>query len=377
MQKAISFIIIGLLVHSKTFAQTVRELVSLVRESQKSIRTISYKMTRNDTLVTGDIRTISGDVKMQVDTSETVFGFDFWAKEDGVNSQMIFNGNMAYETDDENKVYDITTSPAKMEDLLYHAGGRIVVPDLVKLDTSGARGFRISKDERFYFLTIYYPDLTAYDVINRYKKITIDKAQMLPVAVTQHQETLGKVQNLAWNVQHMRINEAAFRYDFASPDILKTYSQKVRAVSSGHPLMTLKGKPAPQFHLKSFDGKIISSQDLDGKVVLLDFWEVWCGPCIESMPKVQQLYARFKDKGFMVYGVTNDLKQLESSKKYALRKPEIQFPMLIGNAGVKDDYRIDAVPQYVLIDRHGKITFLSLGYSGDIESAIVSALNGK
>jgi peroxiredoxin len=198
---------------------------------------------------------------------------------------------------------------------------------------------------------------------------------MLPVAVKQHQETLGKVQDLTWNIQDLLINVPSAEYPFANPDFLKTYTQKVRSVSLGHPAMNLRGKDAPQFMLKSFDGRVVSSSDFEGKVVLLDFWEVWCGPCVESMPKIQNLYEKFKSKGLLVYGIINDIKQLESSRKFVLRKPDIKFPMLVGNEDIKKSYFIDAVPQYVLIDRKGKISFLSLGYSGEIESEVTKALN--
>jgi peroxiredoxin len=375
MRKVLIFLLVTLFFNLKISAQTPAEIVSLIRKSQQLVETASYKMTRKDTLVTGDVRTITGQVKMRRDAEDSSFGFDFQAKEDGVDGQIVFNGNMGYETNDAQKVYDITTNPVKFKDLLYHAGGRIAVPDLMNLDTTGARAMEISSDQYFYYLTISYPDLNAYDVRMRYKKITIDKVKMLPVAVKQHQETLGKVQDLTWNIQDLLINVPSAEYPFANPDFLKTYTQKVRLVSPGHPAMNLRGKDAPQFMLKSFDGRVVSSSDFEGKVVLLDFWEVWCGPCVESMPKIQNLYEKFKSKGLLVYGIINDIKQLESSRKFVLRKPDIKFPMLVGNEDIKKSYFIDAVPQYVLIDRKGKISFLSLGYSGEIESEVTKALN--
>jgi hypothetical protein len=170
MRKVLTFLLVTIFLNLKISAQTPAEIVSLVRKSQQSIETASYRMTRQDTLVTGDVRTITGQVKMRRDAEDSSFGFDFQAKEDGVDWQIVFNGNMGYETTDAQKVYDITTNPVKFKDLLYHAGGRIVVPDLMNLDTTGARAMEIFSDQYFYYLTISYPDLNAYDVRMRYKK---------------------------------------------------------------------------------------------------------------------------------------------------------------------------------------------------------------
>jgi thiol-disulfide isomerase/thioredoxin len=377
MRKSLFFLFSFTLSVSYGLAQTATEIISAVMRSQQSLRTVFYKVIRHDTLVTGDIRTLTGQAKIRVDTSDPLFGFLFWAKEDGVNSQLVFNGNMSYQTDDTQKTYSISTGRSDMKEIIHHSGGRIVVPDLAKLDTTGAIGLTVTQDKGSYYLTVVYPDLTRYDVIKRFKMVTIDKSSLLPVAVRQHQETLDKVQDLSWNIDHMVLNDQDFYYDFSSPDFVKAYDLKVPVVTQSHPLMALKGRVAPLFALKSFGDSIISLREMAGKVVLLDFWEVWCGPCVESMPKVQHLYDRFKNEGFTIYGIVNDIKQLESSKKFVGRKPEIQFPMLVGNAGLKKDYNVDAVPQYVLIGRNGKIRWVGLGYSDAIGGEIEKALSER
>lgn len=374
MQKRVIFLLSILLSGTGLHAQSAAEIIAAVLKSQQSIRTVAYKTVRNDTLVTGHIRTITGLVKMRSESSDPIFGFQFWAKEDGGNSQLVFDGNMAYETDDLEKLYAINTNSNNMKEILHHPGGRVVVQDLIRLDTSEANGFRVSQDRHFFYLTISYPDLTRYDVFKRSKKVTIDKTNMLPVAVKKHQETLGKVQDLSWNIQELSVNQETSQYNFTAPDFTKTYRLKIQKIDDKHPIMTLKGKPAPVFALKSFDEQQVMSLQMSGKVVLLDFWEIWCGPCVESMPKVAQLYEKFKDKGLVVYGVINDTKQLESSKRFVTKHPEIGFPMLVGNGKLKKDYMINAVPEYVIIDKKGMVSFVSLGFSDQIEREIEKAL---
>ncbi|RYG51392.1 MAG: TlpA family protein disulfide reductase [Chitinophagaceae bacterium] len=75
----------------------------------------------------------------------------------------------------------------------------------------------------------------------------------------------------------------------------------------------------------------IKLSDYSGKVVLIDFWEVWCGPCMVSMPKVQHLYDQCKVKGLEVLAIINDTKQLEPSIRIVKNK-QYSYPMLLGNA---------------------------------------------
>jgi thiol-disulfide isomerase/thioredoxin len=153
---------------------------------------------------------------------------------------------------------------------------------------------------------------------------------MLPVAMRSHQETYGKVQDLYYLIKEIHVNDPSFHYDFLSPGFLATYQQRIPQTGSGMPSLVSKGKEAPGFILTGFDNKKVSLADLRGKLVLLDFWEVWCGPCVESMPKVQHLYDAYKDKGLLVFGVIHEAKELEPSK-LLVDKRGIRFPMLVGN----------------------------------------------
>lgn len=88
---------------------------------------------------------------------------------------------------------------------------------------------------------------------------------------------------------------------------------------------------------------------------------------------MQGLYDLYKRMGLQVYGIINDAKQLGPSK-LMVKNREFNFPMLMGNEQLKKDYRIEAIPQYVLINKQGKICFLSYGYSDEMESAVREAL---
>lgn len=351
---------------------SANEVIAAVKKAQASLKNIYYTAQRIDTLLTSDIRTFSGKVLIQVIPQDTIYGFHFYSKQNGDNSEQVYDGHIAYLTDQAKKQYQMYMTPSGFSDLMGAGGGRLLMPDLVKLDTSKASNITIKQDEKYYYLFIYRPDLRQYGIINRLKTVTIDKSNMLPVAVRDHQENYGKTQDLYYNITSLKINEPPY-YSFSSPPFLKEYSQFVPA-KTNDPMLSLVNKDAPAFTLTSFEGMAVMSEDFKSKTILLDFWEVWCGPCIESMPKVEKLYEKYKNKGFRIYGIVNDLKQLQSAKNL-VRSKGIQFPILSGNAKLKIDYKFDGgVPMYVLIDKTGKVSWVSRGYPGDMEKRIIRAL---
>jgi thiol-disulfide isomerase/thioredoxin len=373
--KKILIIGVCILVNSIAFGQTPKEIIARVYAAQQKLKTASYTLTRTDTLVTGDIRTMTGNAKVKKDLTDSLYGFQFWCKLDDNNVETIYNGHMAYEANNDNKTYTLKTKGGSLSQILYAtAGGHVILTDLVKLDTSRAIGFTVSQDNQYYYLIIKYADYKPEDVSNRRKTITLDKKTMLPMAMRSHQETLGRVQDLYYMITSIQINEPGFDYDFTYPAFLTEYKQQApNNASTKNPVFSLAGNPAPYFQLNTFNNKRVSTDDFKGKVVLLDFWEVWCGPCIESMPKVEKLFEKYKDKGLLVYGITNDTKQLTPSK-LMVQKKNIAIPMLIGNEQLKQAYKANGIPLYILINKLGKVSLVSEGFSTDIEAAIQFAL---
>lgn len=354
--------------------QDAVELISAVMQKQSTLKMASYSLERIDTLLTGDVRRMRGNAYIKSDTSDRPFGFMFWAKRDDVASQVIYTGKVAYVTDDSNRTYVLMTRPDQITNVLNYAGGHVLMPDLMKLDTAKAINFSVTRDDQYHYLTVHYADLKEYDVIKRYKTVSIDRKTLLPMAIRKHQESLGKVQDLFYRITSLSLDDAASSYPFSEPEFLGHYSQQLASRSPNSRINTLIGKTASAFELRSLDGSIVSSSSYLGKVILLDFWEVWCGPCVASMPKVQQMQEKYSDEGLQVFGITHEEKQLDAAKRLIARK-EILFPTLVGNASTKEFYGLTAIPLYVVIDRKGKIAFVSEGFTPEIGAEVRKAIS--
>ncbi len=122
-------------------------------------------------------------------------------------------------------------------------------------------------------------------------------------------------------------------------------------------------KAAPEFALKDVNGQTVHLSDYKGKVVLLDFWATWCGPCKIEIPWFMEFEQQFKDKGFAVLGVSMDEDGWGVVKPY-LQDLKVNYRVVLGNDQVGALYGgVDSLPTTFLIDRQGKIASVHVGLS--------------
>ena len=126
--------------------------------------------------------------------------------------------------------------------------------------------------------------------------------------------------------------------------------------------------PAPNFTLKSLDGKNLKLSEMRGNVVLINFWASWCGPCRQEMPLLNALHNKYAPLGFTVLGV-NVEENSDDARGFLVNFP-VDFPILLDNKNkVSKQYNVIAMPTTVVVDRDGNMRFLHKGYKSGDEKA--------
>jgi peroxiredoxin len=137
-----------------------------------------------------------------------------------------------------------------------------------------------------------------------------------------------------------------------------------------------QGMPAPEIALKNVEGKIVPLSSLKGKVILLDFWASWCGPCRKENKHLVKLYAKYKSKGFEIYSVSLD--DDINDWKTAIAADKLTWTQVNDNGGwqapTANQWNIQQIPTTYLIDKKGMLLAMDVERHA-LEKMVTGLLN--
>lgn len=135
----------------------------------------------------------------------------------------------------------------------------------------------------------------------------------------------------------------------------------------------LIGQPAPDFALRSFGNENLRLSEHLGEVVVINFWATWCGPCRQEMPLLDEIYARYRRAGMVLFSVNID-EQRDPAVEMA-QTLKVSYPVLFDeHKSVSRSYQVGTMPVTVLIDREGVVRYVSEGYKPGYEKRYTEQL---
>ena len=123
------------------------------------------------------------------------------------------------------------------------------------------------------------------------------------------------------------------------------------------------GSALPEFSVKDLRGRPLSSADLRGKVVLIDFWATWCQPCKKEMPGYQKLLDEYGSRGFVVIGFKFDTMRDTEDPLRFVERIGVRYPLAVASDEVKEKFGgIEGLPTTMLYDRQGVLRMKVIGF---------------
>lgn len=131
------------------------------------------------------------------------------------------------------------------------------------------------------------------------------------------------------------------------------------------------GNRAHDFTLSDINGKKITLSEMKDKVVMIEFWATWCPPCRQSIPDLNTIYEKYKDRGFVLLAISLDKgSDAQSNVMSFMKEYPIAYTVLLDNGETGRKYGVNSIPTSFIIDKNGRIVNKHIGYSPNSANAI-------
>jgi thiol-disulfide isomerase/thioredoxin len=213
---------------------------------------------------------------------------------------------------------------------------------------------------------------TKYGAVIEHKAV-VDKKSLLIRKTYRKSLWNGTTHQTIRDINNIKINdkedEAFITLKESFPDYKTVYIKP--SAENKVTVPTLTGTAAKDFTYTSFTDKSFSLMPKGKKLLLIDFWETWCGYCILAFPKIKALHEKYSGKGLGIAGVVTENKN--QAKKIAASQ-EFPYETVFGDQNILDYYKVAARPRYLLIDDKGMVVGDVSGDLGKLEEIIKKKL---
>jgi thiol-disulfide isomerase/thioredoxin len=349
----------------KADSNQMENLYYAMLEKQNQISVIEYNVRRIDTFNIKTVWDHKGIATLQRNSHDSIFGFSYYGKREDLARESFYIENRLFQVFEENRTYKIETNYG--HHTLGSPGGQMVVVDLLRLDYyEGDISIKICDPDNF----IVTKTRTTSDSTVIVRQIFVDRKTLMPYKI--YHCTINKLlelkQTTTYYITEMKTNEQVATNRLSEMGFLSEYTQNQIIDRSADKLLH---KKAPDILLVTFNGDSLLLQNLKSKVTLLDFWELWCGPCRQALPKVNEISTNYNSKDLIIIGIVSE--GIEGAKKLILQE-KISFLNVIGNQELKTKFMVNSFPRYILIDQNHVIRNIYYGFSTNIEADIKNLL---
>jgi len=356
-------------------------ILDKVSKKLDSLKNIRYNNTRELNYSSENYHNeTSWTEYLDFESADTIIGFKYQI--DDSTSQQFFNGTEKFELNKKAKTIELNDHPIRKLfgsiSAFYNSiiTLRNVLPALINDETATKTLSDTIINKKSYSIitiNIYKRRIQnlgrGFDAMqtknNFIYKIIIDPNTDLPFIVLQQNDTNDDF--IKTTFTHIETNVSV------PPELTWYYSSYTNeykpAEEKAAPQLLPVGSPAPGWKLQLYnEAKMVALDDLKGKVVLVDFWIKNCGPCIASVPHLNELQKKFADKNFEIMSINSY--DPEKDIKWFCDKHKVAYNVLLNGKEVAQRYGVSAFPTMFVIDKKGKIIYAAAGYDETIEKKI-------
>lgn len=339
----------------------------------RSFKTVSYDVQRIDTFPDGSVWDHKGHAILIRDQASKLLNAKFSAFRPDLETAYVFNGNVGFKIDHKAKSFKLDADPY-LPSILGGPAGQMIIREFIAPDT-GYYSVTSQKISNAVSIILSYPDQPKLDQRDRRVIITLDRKTNRPTSIRNVVRKGEDFWTSTYLVSNVRFDSPKDAEELNDVTFLAKYTA-LKAPVKPVENVGLAGQSALDFQLTDLDKNPIRLSDLKGKLVLLDFWTTSCTPCITSMPKLQALQDKHRDKGLVVVGIIMDA-QAATRAQGILKRQGASYRNLLGDALVEKLYNVDAYPRYVVISPDFKVVYDDTGYSTRLEELISQQLQAK